>query len=1737
MSLWNDFLDTTKSLGKGLGAFTGSLLSPVLQAGASIGAGTIAKSRPEIAAAANLASEAGIKQSMKNAGILSQDQSIMKPVDPIMNVAQKAEEYVFSPIVARPISTAFLLADPNSPLYETEKFRKGFQPQDIVDAYSRTGDKYETINGQKVLVSKGVSLGVSLTKAQMIPVLPSLQAGILGLGGIDLDEVDLWNDQDVKENFQDNVVGKWVSGINDLIIKNVAIDKGVRGFAAITKSLLTAAGLSTKIRVGDINALPQLEKLADDHIKFKASNGQDGALTVFGQDIENLANSSNIIDITNILKPYTLNPRLPALVRETTDPAFVRDLLLADKGWGPAIDRLASARRLDDVWYMSRGTEEVQNYYIANNKLPTYTVEQRNRWNQAYDDAIAKDPKHQEIYDAFLKEELNPATNLLEVSPRFFGKNYKPMEPVIGKTAYAASRTRAGQLKTARLERDFSNVGGLTQTVLGGRVGGAATVLIRNFGTMMPKGFVTNSGLRPLNGVDELISVFDDIPLFRRGEKLIMTDELIPKTVSEYRRELIDKFVSATTDGARAKVIDDANIALARTIAYSRGYYNTEVIDSFVNTSMQNVKAVHGELRQHGNAMDPTGTRLVVNAQTQRQLQNSMPMLPFGELDKLIARAARAEKNVVAGTVQKTLGGTKDAAQSVFEMGNKAFSLAQLYRFSYIPKNSVFEPMLSATMASGSQFAEALVTTASKQMIKNTANFTMRNIEKAKTILPSAKKEIQREIKALSEEYNQAVNLRDKTYAQYLNFFRDTPGVSPKTKADWADEVREDLRAAEKVVENIETNFNRWTVEYGKPVDVPSIYNLSRRIKTLKDNIPSDELQSLRVKDITPGKEYKDTFKRIEQAYKGNASLIAKAEALVLEATNKINILAPELTVLDSQIAKVYDEIGEVLKKLDPKLQERARLFKVSEGRYESKSLMPETVTRVLANGQKVEFPSFTNENYLGDGYFSEIANNSTRTLEVLGNKAVVANINTIFRKSPSTITNVADPLYFPELTYVVNNYMRGDILVDQILSGASREELLQWATTRQGKSYAFNMGRSEDELTQIVDDSISYVNRYLPSPEAQRLAAAGAVKQTDLERTLSAYLDQMVPIQPLDIDYSKPTTIGKAIGEASDAAMSAAWRQLAKPENLIRQVWGNVEHANRVVDKANQLLAQGQEISLATLNALRQSTAAEMVQDITKVFYTIPRQQRGLYLARAALVFPNAAASGIYRYTGFAARQPGRTSGFLNSYYALYNSFGVDKYGNPVEDPMKAEYLLVPGTKEMGFNDGSGIIVSARATNFIANLPGPNWLVPLSVNRILNGKPNSADEIKTLVDKTIGKIPGYSYDELFPFGVEPSVKTQLTKTFTPAWARNLMTAVNKSKTDEMWMDSLISVANKQATLYEMKIGPKPTEKSIEKETTDIYLRKFRTQFFSLLGSAQYVEARPDSLFNDYYIMLLDKYKAQGKGDVEAQRLAEDEFQSHMAVFDSKFPMDRLFVSSRDKNAYITPSQKAYDRIWDDYSGLAKELESISPQVVGLLTADLPKEYSPQVNKFLNDPNTTLPGGTILNTQIKTPEMIEVELTKSRYWKAYTDYKNQLNDAAKDAQYASYLSVPELKELLKQYATTTLKAGSEDWYNEYMQSISKGDAAWSQARGLQKVVNNKKWMNEFGNTQFWTHAKSFLDYRDSYVKAYKDTPVGSKNKIQEQWVGYLESSLNLWDPVLQKIINRYFQNDNLKEAR
>ena len=1858
-SLWDAFLGTIKGT-------VGAVLGNVAQSGAGLGAAQSFKGNPALAAQAALGAEQATSRSLEKAGITPVEKTVAKVADPVLWAGEKAEKYVFSPVIARPISTAFLLTDPNSALYNTDKMGQGFQLSDITDAYKR---------------SEKVSLGVAMTKSAMNP-FAGITTPILLSGGIDLTKVDLWNDQDVKKNFQDNVTGRWVTGASDFIFKNAAISFAGGVSVGALKAGAIRAGLSTSIKTGDINAMPEWEKLATDHIDFVKSNGATGVRSNLGEDIQKIAESDDIIFIKNTTEKHSNNPKLVSLFKDTKDPEFVRDALLADKGYGPAIERIAAARRSDDLWYLSDGNAQIQGDFIKTGKIPEQTPEQRARWMAAFDDAIAKDPKSQELFDAFLKQVENPETGIMSVEPKFFGKGYKPAEPIIGKEAFTATRNRAAQLKAAAMQRDFSKVGGISQTVLSSRVGGPVTVLMRNLGTYMPKGIVSFSGLRPSQGIDELISVFDDVPGFTKGDSLItVTERGAQKTVSQYRTEVLDRFISASTDGDRAQLIKDLNKELARVVAYNRGVFDNALIDSFVDDLMQNVNSVHGQLRTQGFAYDPTGARIAVNAKTQRQLASAEAMLPFGQLDRLLSRAARQEKTPIGNIpVDATLAVSK-GARAIFEGGSKVFSLAQLYKFAYIPKNSIMEPIISATMASGMDVVKPLMTKVTRGVIEKSANAIMREVEKSKTLLPSRKREVQREIQALSKQYDRAINNRDEVFTEYQNFFSDVPGVSPAARRDWADIVKADLRDAERIVDDIESRLNKYTVDFGqnKRIDVPTLYGLQRRIKALEEisktnankeklfpnikeyidggmgglpetrsvvgfvsskylekmpgnpvdselvssyrkiftskelenpliviydnetgfaylgegnhrlqaavaeNIPylpvrivrgsADEMENrikmgkpvLQVKnnktlpfttggpkgpveympsDVHPSfvfdKKFlveEDAFSRTNETARYGAD-IANAKAVINKAVGDMNTLTPELGALNDEIANAYARISETMDKFAPKLKEQADLLSIAENRYAKKRVMPETERVVLKNGQTLELPSFTNQQYLGDAYFSEIANTSTRTLEFLGNKSIAGKVNRVTRKTPAKTTKPTDPGYFDELVYIANNHMRGDILVDKILAGAGREELLStWAYTKQGASYARNMGQFPEDIVKIIDESMSYVNRYLPTAQARAIVAKGDVKVTDLQRELADKLDSMVPIQPLDVQYANPTTLSGSINQNVDYYTSKLWQQLGRPENVIREVWGNVEHRNRTITKLNSLIDSGQTVDLSTALSVRQSAAVEVVNEITNVFYTVPRQHRALYIARAVSQFPNASASGIYRYGRFAAKEPVRVAGFLNSYYGLYNSFGVDKYGNPIDDPMKAEYLLVPGSRELGLNKGKGIILSARATNFIANLPGPSWLVPIAVGQLLNAKPDSQKVIKDLVDATIGKIPNYSYDELFPYGVETNLAKQAKTTFTPAWARNLQTAFSKSETDSMWMQSYASESNRQWILYEMELGPKPTEDTVLKGTTDIFLRKARTQFFSLFGSPQFVDTLPDSVYKDYYYTRLNKYKAEGKTQKESAALAEADFQSHMRLAGGEdFPMDRLFLSAKSQVAKVPANQAAYDRIWNDFSGLAKQLEGIDPSTVALLTADLPIGYTAQVNKFLQDPNTTLPGGTTLNEKLKTPKQIEDELEKSRVWKAYSDYKTELNDAAKKAGYASYRSVPGLVDAMQKYADT-LSDYSEVWGIEFGKNARTGDSAWIQSQGLYKVVNNKEFMTKFGKTQFWEHAKAFLSYRDSVAKAYKDAPVGTKTQVQDQWTKYLEDTLDMWDPVMQKLISRYFVNDNLKENK
>ena len=1691
MAFWDSFKDVLSGIGsfyaggfsgigKGLqsqfGTYGPGTTPGIAKVGAQIGVSRVG-SQLEIATGTEL--NQNLKKELSQYA-QEQAEKSAAAVDPVLIAAKFAEENVFSPYIKRPISTAALLTDPTSPLYEDGPYGKGLQVSDIQAAYNRSED---------------VSLGVALTKSYLNPYhITGISDAILATGDIDIDRVNLWNDADVQKNFVENTTGRWMTGLTDAVVGTGAVIGAINKGVGAVSYAASRAGLSSRINVKDVDAITKLEKLADDHI-----NGT--TKTVFGSDIQNIADSDDIIFISNVLRPHTNNPRIPALALESKDPAFIRDLILADKGYAPAIERLMNARRADDLWYASNAAAEVSADFAATGKYRSYNTEVKERWSQAFDDAIAKNPDSERIFNAFMRDEFDPLTGKFLPEPRLLGRTYTPIEPAIGKAATIKARELKQKVKTATVVRNYSDVGGVVTTLIGsGARGGAATALIHFTGSKLPRGIVSHSGLRPRDAIEEINAWLDDVPLFRRGSNLVSLSNGSTITAAEYRRNLIEEFFKLDNDPARAAFFQKMNADVSADILVSMGLSRVQA-KQFIKEVNESISTYHSDIVRDSFAMDPSGIRTVLSPQTQRQLANATPLIPMGTIVK---EARKAD-----GSFSRTRNMFSVGGRGLFEGGNRIFSFAQLVRPAYIPKNSIFEPGLAALMSLGSVFVTESVENLARNVIYNNQKRFNAVVEKANIASAARKKAIIEEYDIYTKQYDKAVDLVDNATAEWVDFFMNPNARSPVTRRDYSDVVKADLRAAERLVANIEEKMRVRAREFSvKSEKLPTLYGLVRRTQYLKS------LKDPRI-----------------------ASDIRNAEAAITKAAGDINTLAPDLNVLNAEIKKAYDDVDRILVEMGPERKALADAFSVADNSAIRRKGSQEEYGYIASNGQVVKIPRLEDERHLGTSYKAEVSNRQTRELEILGDKQFASRTQLLGRRTPRGVTDVTNPIYFDELEYVVNNYMRGDVLVDQILAGRSRDEIITWGLGRGGRAYANDFGRDPKQIIDIIDDQISYVNRYLPTMESKAYAASGNVRGNRLAQLLGDKLELLRPINPLENKYATPLMQSKTFLEGLDRATSKAWTALSAPENAIRWAWASPYHKLKTQEKIDLLASQGYEITTGTINSVRQAAAIEMVQEAEKVFYSIRRQNRALFAARTILSFPAAAASGIYRYTRFAAKSPQRVAGFLNSYYGLYNSFGVDQYGNPVDDPMDARFLIVPGTKELGLRSGQGLIVNARSTNFIVNFPGPSYAVPIAVGQVLAMKPGNDKIIKDTIDAAFGKLPGYSYKDLFPYGVETDLSDAALQAFTPGWARNLYTYATGDESNRDWLDSYLSEWNYQMALYEMGIGDAPNESSVRKQASKKFREKALWQFMSPLGSAPVVEMRPDSIFSSYFRFAADKYKAQGMTDREAKIAAENELNSHIMPITGgkKFPMERLNYGAKvkPKATYVVPTVEGYKRVWEEFDYLANKIGLQDKNLIGLITSDLQgAEYDPNIARILNKPGTTLPDGTVLNLPLKSVADVERDIEVSRVWKKYSDYKNFLNEKAKEADYSSYAAVPKLRELLQKYAKD-LGAVSPSWFFEYNERESK-DIAYKYAWGLSQIVNDKKFMDKHGNTQYWTQVRSFLRHRQDFANLYNDAPVGSKTVVVNAWQEYIASILDKADPKLSNLLDRYFEKDTLR---
>lgn len=1612
-----------------------------------------------------------------------------KTNDLILQVADQFDKEVYKPIT-RTMSTVGLLSDTNSPLYKAGPYEEGFQVTDIKRAWDR---------------AQYVSPMVTLTKSDLIPLAGGVSSFVLKQGKVDTAQVDLWNDESIKKNFSDNIIGRWFTGPGDFVLGNAALGIVGKVVNAGVKSALVSGGFTAN------KAVAEIQKEVLDGFRYMDTNGAEGKLNTMSNHMRTIADTTDDGIITEIVKDYTNNEALIPILKQVSTKEAALDIILADKGDIDAMIRLTETN-LDHLFEMADVPSQIRAKVLMTGEpfIPQAAAAQRIK--DAMDKAIARDPRFDELRKAFLDDKYNIKAE---------GKlDYMPATPKFFTDEYVNMNLAAKQMGSALKYKDFENFGHIASLRFGSRAGQPVTEFVKIVSKGLgykPLGLVTNSSVRAFDARQELAAFLDDISIFNVGAKeaikgpKVKMVEWTPgqfRPVSDVRREFDAMLVNAKTDVEFVQALEEIDRKVGHMLAYANGHKNTVVIDAQISSMRKSINSSRQGLQSNGYATNVDGSFIRTNAQTLRQLAESYQFTPWNKIERQFLYNS---KKPVEGSVAYA----KDGMQHLYDDLSRLWTFDVLARPSFIAKQSFLEPIISVFLADGIQTARAAAKTFTMRGLYNGRNKVLGSLSRSKNY--AEYKAVNKTVENIEARLQTAIGIKDNLQVELEKILS---GTSPAIKEQYAPMVRKELEAASKLLDKLELEYRSALAPHGAPEAVPSLTMLERRIAFLERKTGDNIRAKIQHAGWNPQK--KANIKDIVNRYKDSLHYLTINPKLIQD--------------IEDQLAKAWDDVDSILKELGEAQTAQANVWGKS-AKYKKEYLGKTSHHKYLPETDEyVDIDSFVNDPN-GDNYVraikAEVSNSQTQELNFLNELSVGTRKAAIQRKTPNAPTVVGSPTYFEELANIANRYIRQEPLMDLILQGKSINEIMDWALSFEGKKYVETFGLlDESEILGYVQDQVGMVKRMFPSAEARLTIFEKEVTSQELQKMLAPYSDELFNIQPTDFRYAENDILGRnwfeRIENFTVKSMNSVFQKLTSAENPIREAYFDKIATDIVAQKVAYLKSQGAEITLGQLKALRSGAQKQAIKEVEKTLYTTRRQNRALHGARLAVAFPTATLNAFYRYGRLAVKNPVRTAQFLHSYGAAFQSFGVDKNGNPTDNIDEIAYLMVPGTKDIPWlkGNGDGILLNARSIGFMLNWASPSVFTGVTFGQIMQHFDGTEDMVK----KALGPL----YETWFPYGAPTSV----TKAFYPPWLTAAYNGIVGDSGRRDFKESWESVFNYHKMLIDLGIEKKmPSEEQIIRETQGLFQEKAKSSFMSPFGVPYKVSTNKMDLVETYYYALLNKYKINGRTFEEAKKLAGDEMLQTMGP---GFMLDRVAFNAKTTRANIPETVEAWNVIFKDNDKLVNDIAGIKQgdiSLIGILTRDLrvdPEDRSLAIANKLRDPNLTLPGGSNLVNMLKmTPQEVEKLRMKNRTWQQYTALKEKMLENIPEGK--SLRSYPGRQAVLEQLANTLFKEQSPEWWNEYMNSQA-GNSAWEYARAFQYALKDNNFMKSRKDSTYWSDIKKFMNFRTLAVTIYDSYPSGDKRKseFKSNYLDRLQEFSTTVHPELRQIISNYFDNDNLK---
>jgi hypothetical protein len=1482
--------------------------------------------------------------------------------------------------------------------------------------------------------------------------------------------------------------------------------------------------------------------------------------------------------------------KLARILAKTDDPDTINEIILASRGDYEALYNLQQAAP-EHVWSLGDMNDVIRNIWVEKGLDFYPRGEQLALVNQIFDSPINRDEYFREIKDFFLQG--GQETGLLSFRG---GATWMPTSVMQVERVRMAGR----KAKYMVTQADYEDAPQWIIKVVNAGNGTPVSTFVQWSSSRQPLGTVSLSGTRPDDWFVELNSQFNSIPIFRGNkmvtvghEKGLVDGELVPiqMPASKYRQQLLQQLIDEEQqvgilqawrnmeDRIITVMADEANVRPDQALAFARG-------------GRQNLAERFGYLAESGGFLfDAEYGRMVVSPKTLGQLIDSFPTLPLDE----IYRAMRSEQALLYlyGTT------TQELITSAFDAGMKFFRANVLFKPSYFFKFGALEPMIVSQLAHGTVFADEGFMATMRNMGKNWARRSKR-VAYVMELDTLAKKVFSREpakTRGQTERYIKTLlSERALTERQVDIALMDldriqTGKVSPAQARNDEILIRNQLVEAQLRLDAIEDALDGNMPQWRQVVEPASYRDVAQKMSDYRAIINGDTAYVQAVRDqieeinriareraggkepvYTPNENamlsrLEASLKRLESKPKDMTAFAAQVDELQRQMDS-----IPDLVQEFTDPARRIEELNQSLELIDQKLgaarvqmgEARRKIDATGMSGYAGSG---NGYITIMVGGRSVKVPgAFSTRQFdFGEALRAETSAALANRLLFDPSYAVARSASRWERTSEPVRIGPDDPLYWPELAWIVNSKFREDPLVGgKILAGATRAQAAEWLATPAGRKYQKTMGvdylvkretysdpvsrtpqldvglserpskvgrqpRMLLQSTTELDEMFRLVEQYLPDRRVRDAAAAAPVTPGQLQAALGNN-PNLKPIAGDDFIYS-PGSIGTRIADFIRKAADIIWENIAtKPEDRIaRWPFYNREFKKQLQIRVNIAESQGARLDPEgeAMDALRQSAKRAALDELEKVFYNIRRYNSPVYMSRFLAMFPGAFVNSIYRYSRLAVKEPERTFQALVVADTILSEGAVDDDGNPVSLD-EATYIIVPGTKKGPGDTGLRVPVASLETLSVA-MPSVSYLVNMSIAAIVSQKPDVEESIRKALGDTL-------FNEMFPYGLprDPvrALFSSYQRSFGKAATALLRKAVGLEVSDKEFLQTSVQFYANAMAEWEKSGAPIEEAPQFDDAVSDATGYYAQRAFFAWAPPFNVRTDVPGQLWRDNWYRLREQYG----DDIQGARDAYIKQNGEWA---------RWFTySSSDYSSYIPSTQEAYRRVWVDHPDLARKLVALAGDdlsMVSLLALGTSGEFSQPVSDFLR--NNPLPGDDVPVVSRMTPEQFQNMVFVEDGWNQYS--RNRAKFDAEQKRLRALRDTPDISPQQKQLYRDMIAENDNRWSNVFVKNLEEENKPWAVARSqggkdraknaaifLETMLEDKKFATTTGRTELFSDIGFFLKQREKALTAIENSKTDEGRKAnKDKFLAYVNEQFLEESPEFASFWDRYFSSE------